>query len=260
MQKRGQVSLFIILGIVIVAIIGFIYFYQSSKLNISGNQENNQQLVNSQLEPIKNKIIGCIEKTSLSAVTTLGKQGGLFYPDKYETFGNYNVSYGCFKSGNQEVTQLPMLQDLNSQLQDYMQNTVAIKDIKNCINGFNEFKKQGLNINENGPLKISTNILNNKITLTINYPLEVKKGEVTAPINQMLTDLPIGLGKAHKIAVDIINAECNGQSYNYDILGEQSPTVTTSIQGYNNDKIIYLTTIPNSYREIPIEFNFIIQK
>ncbi len=259
MQKRGQVALFIILGIVVVAIIGFIYFYQSSKLNISGNEESNKQLVNSQLEPIKNKIIGCVEKTSLTAVTILGKQGGLFNPDKYEKLGSYNVSYGCFKSGNQEVTQLPMLQDLNNQLQNYMQSTTAIKDIKNCINGFDEFKKQGLNVNEKGPLKIFTNILNNKITLSIDYLLEVKKGDVVAPINQMLTDLPVGLGKAHKIAVDIINAECNSQYYNYDELGEQEPTVTTAIQGYNNDKIVYLTTIPSSYKEIPIEFNFIIQ-
>jgi hypothetical protein len=117
-----------------------------------------------------------------------------------------------------------------------------------------------LNVKEKGLLTYASHILDNDVQIEISYPLEVSKGDYTATLRDMTADIPVGLGKAHKIAVEISNKECIGQEFDYDNLGIGEPIVTSSIQALGQNKIIYLKTIPSSNREIPIDFNFIIQK
>jgi len=259
MDKRGQVALFIILGVVIVLVLGFIFFQRGIIIKEKGAEETDEHFVSSRLEPIKTLVQNCVGESALKGLILIGKQGGYYDPVRYESLSGFNVSYGCYKINNEYVNLLPLVSKMNDEFKKYMANSDTKKDLDKCINNFNDFKKQGLNVKE-GILRLDSNILENKVTLTINYPLEVSKSDYTATLKSMLVEVPVGLGRAHRIAVDIANKECNNQEFDFDSLGLGDPTVTSSVQGYNGNKIIYLKTIPTTPKEIPIDFDFIIQQ
>lgn len=259
MKKRGQVALFIILGIIIVVVIGFIYFNRGLIIKTKTSTESNEKFVSARLEPIKTQVQNCVQKSALKGLVILGKQGGHFKPYKYEELSGFNVSYSCYRANQETVNQLPLISDMNNEFNSYMGNVKTVTEINSCIDKFSTFKKEGLNIVERGNLGIKGNILENNVRIDITYSLDVKKGDYTATLNSMFTEIPVGLGKAYRIAVDISNKECNGNEFDYDGLGLGEPIVTSSVQGYNGKKIIYLKTIPTFKDEIPIDFNFIIE-
>ena len=252
--------MFLILGLVVVIIIALVYFFRGNILQNTTSSEDNQKFVSARLEPIKTLVQGCVEKSALKGLILLGKQGGRYNPYKYESLGGLNVSYSCYNSNQQSVMQLPLIVDMENEFNRYMAKQETKQEIDNCINNFDSFKSQGLNVKEKGSLVYNSHILDNNVQIDINYPLEVGKGDYTATLKNMAVDIPVGLGKAHKIAVEISNKECNGQEFDYDSLGIGEPIVTSSVQAFNQNKIVYLQTIPSSSKEIPIEFNFIITK
>jgi hypothetical protein len=260
MKKRGQVALFLILGLVVVIIISLVYFFRADIFKNTINTEDNEKFVSSRLEPIKTLVQGCVEKSALKGLILLGKQGGRYNPYKYEDLAGLNVSYSCYTSNHQSVMQLPLIVDMENEFNRYMVKQETKQEIGNCINNFESFKSQGLNVKEKGLLAYASHILDNDVQIDIKYPLEISKGDYTATIKDMAVDIPVGLGKAHKIAVEISNKECIGEEFDYDKLGLGEPIVTSSIESLNQNKIIYLKTIPSSNKEIPIDFNFIIQK
>lgn len=259
MKKRGQVALFIILGIIIVVVIGFIYFNRGLIIKTATSTESNEKFVSARLEPIKTHVQNCVQKSALKGLVILGKQGGHFKPYKHEELSGFNVSYSCYKANQEIVNQLPLISDMNNEFNSYMKNAKTLEEINDCIDDFKKFKEEGLNVNEKDKLTVTGNILENNVRVDIKYSLEVKKGDYTATLNSMFTEVPVGLGKAYRIAVDISNKECNGNEFDYDGLGLGEPIVTSSVQGYDGKKIIYLKTIPTFKDEIPIDFNFIIE-
>ena len=72
MNKRGQVTVFIILGIIILAAIVLVFY-------LTGNTLVNQseQKVNIETKPLKNYVGDCLEKTGNDALNLIGKQGEL---------------------------------------------------------------------------------------------------------------------------------------------------------------------------------------
>lgn len=259
MSKRGQVALFIILGIVVILVIGIIYFQRGTLIREVGTTESNERFVSSQLEPIKTYVQNCVNDNALEGIILIGKQGGYYDPVKYESLGSFNVSYACYKINENYVNILPLISEMNNELKQYMSSSKAKKDLDKCIDDFKFFRNQGLDV-KSGILSFDTNILEDKVTISINYPLEVSRGDYTATLRNMFTEIPVGLGKAHKIAVQIANKECNNEEFDYDSLGLNEHLVTSSVQGYNNNNIVYLKTIPTTTKEISIDFNFIIQK
>ncbi|MBI2670948.1 hypothetical protein HYX18_03160 [Candidatus Woesearchaeota archaeon] len=260
MEKRGQVALFIILGIVVIVVIGFIYFNRGLLIKETAVLESNEKFVTTRLEPIKSYVQNCVYKSALNGLILLGKQGGHYNAYKAEELNGINVSYACYKADNENINQLPLISDMSNEFNEYMKNANTISEINKCIDDFKTFKKEGLNVKENGKISFSNNILENNVRIDITYPLEVSRGDYTATLKNMFAEVPVGIGKAHKIAVEITNKECNNEEFDFDSLGLNEPIATSSVQGYGGKEIIYLKTIPSFKDEIPIEFNFIIEK
>ena len=72
MAKRGQVTFFIIIGIILLIILG-IYFALRATLT-------NEQIIEPAFAPIKNHVDSCIESTARQALYELGQNSGYLYP------------------------------------------------------------------------------------------------------------------------------------------------------------------------------------
>src|SRR3989344_969987 len=90
--KRGQVTVFIILGIIIIAIIGVTYFVISQRAEQVKKEAIFDQ---SKLQPLKDYVESCIEQEGLKALDLIGKQGGDIDPGLYQYYFDNKISYLC---------------------------------------------------------------------------------------------------------------------------------------------------------------------
>src|SRR3989344_4664536 len=76
-MKKGQVTLFIILGIVIVIAVVALFALRSLSTNFKLYSESGSSVsVPTQLRPVTNLISDCIENTALDGLNLMGQQGG----------------------------------------------------------------------------------------------------------------------------------------------------------------------------------------
>ena len=239
-------------------IIGFIYFQRVSKVDTRNNAESDERFVTAQIEPIKKLVVDCVTKESLKGLRFIGKQGGYYNPAKYQAVGDYHVSYGCYINNGERINNLPLLEAINREFAEYMEADSTKNEIDKCIDDFKFFKDSGLNINK-GSMTIRSNIQYNKVGISVEYPLTITKGSFSANVDRMSSDIYIGLGKLHKVASDIINEECTGNSFDMDkYIQDNEPISTIGMQYYNGNTFVYLSSI-TEVKEEPIDFHFVIQ-
>ncbi len=99
MKKRGQLTIFIILGIVLLIAFGFLFFVRNLFFQAKVEAEAQTKLEEVfQSESFKTYTSSCLDEVSKDAILLIGKQGGNFYPSKYlpmqDNDKNISVSYG----------------------------------------------------------------------------------------------------------------------------------------------------------------------
>ncbi|MBS3149869.1 hypothetical protein J4455_04230 [Candidatus Woesearchaeota archaeon] len=258
MLKRGQVTIFIILGLIIVIIIGFVYFQRTNKVDTTEDTESNERFVTSQIEPVKKLVVDCVDKESLKGLRLIGKQGGYYKPIKYKLVGDYKIAYGCYINNGERINNLPLLKSISKEFDDYMNSDSTQNEISKCIDEFKFFEESGIKVSD-GNLIVTSDIKYNKVAININYPLTISKGDYSANVDSMFSEIFIGLGKLHKVASDIINEECTGNSFDVDkYIRDNEPLATIGMQYSLGDTFVYLSSITEA-KEEPIDFHFVIQ-
>ena len=93
-MKRGQVTLFIIIGIVLVFIVAFIFIVVPKKEKTDTEKERVE---------IINYIDNCLSSVSDNALFLLGKQGRI-YPKSYIITNEGSIEYYYFEGKNNLVS------------------------------------------------------------------------------------------------------------------------------------------------------------
>ena len=86
-SKNGQVTIFIIVGILLLALIGFGSYYYSSGTIQEIVVESDQALDLEKLKPpVKLQVEYCLEKSTSEAIYFVGLQGGYYDPSPQNQF------------------------------------------------------------------------------------------------------------------------------------------------------------------------------
>ena len=186
--KRGQITLFIILGVVVLLVIAFLAYYGGilKKVNVSN-------VLPVQLEPIRNSVSDCINKIGSDGLFLLGLRGGYInVREPLYNIGENKIAYAYYKGKN--LTQ--SLTVLRNELSDYISETLP-----NCVD---LSKFTGYDITT-GKVVTSTEIVENLIRISVNYPLTIRKG---ATVNKLedgyMIEFPLRLEKIYYLMKDII--------------------------------------------------------
>ena len=95
--KKSQITLFIILGLVLLFVIGsFFYFTKYVAKKQTGYETTETQKIKTELQPIVNYVTQCLDKTTKEGLVLLGKQGGYLYKHQggpQNAFGSYLEDY-----------------------------------------------------------------------------------------------------------------------------------------------------------------------
>ena len=222
-NKRAQVTIFIIIAIIIVAGI-ILYFALRGKF---GKTAMPQELL-----PAYNYFLSCVEDETQQAGLLMGTQAGYLETPDFEPgsayapfssqldFLSFGVPYWYYISGNGIVKeQVPSKTEMESQLGDYLE-----EKIKEC--SFRNFEVQGFFVEKGEDIKVSADIKDNEIDVSVNMPLTISFGETTSTQTVHSVIVDSSLGRFYNLAKEIYNSEQKTlflENYGVDVLRLYAP-------------------------------------
>ena len=259
MHKRGQVTVFIILGILIVVVLGVIFYLYN--LRVIPPIEPQQEFDFSRTETIKNYVEGCINTAGNEALNLVGKQGGEISPGFYQNWnciepGNCDkVSYLCY------TTEYAACYNKKPFLLSYVQNevnTYVQRKITTCINELDGIARGKGYTLQKGSLALTTTINPYSTIISLDYPITITSG-TGAQVQQskFVKNFNVPLGRLIKVAEDIVNMEIaspQGEIFYDGYIIRSYGEINIERRTYGNTEI-YITKVMDS----PYKFQFAIQ-
>lgn len=230
--KRGQITVFIIIGIILLIALGLgIYIYTTKAITpIEEAALPTIQKVPAEVQPIQEYITSCVESTAKAALRRLGDYGGYIDASRF----NYNpieptegdavqfspesdliIPYWWHLKSANECTgkcefssNKPSLRkaeggiSIEEQVNDYVS-----AHLKECLAGFPAFIEQGFEFAEKGDVKTETTIAKENVVVLVKYPLQATKGGRTFSLSEYAASLDIRLGDMFDISRELVNVQ-----------------------------------------------------
>jgi len=186
-NKRGQVTIFIIIAIIIVgAVAAFFMLKENVKKDI----------YTSETTPIANFVQECFDEVLENAIYNIAKQGGYSgysYPSKEST--DSEATYYLLNGENH----MPSKARVEKEISEYVNRKFFL-----CSRHFINFTDYQI---EEGNLECSTKILDDHVRLTVDYPLTIKKGESVSRIKDFESEIPVRLMLVYNSVSDFIDQQ-----------------------------------------------------
>ena len=215
-MKRAQVTLFIILGIVILAVVAFLLYLNGilTEANLKKLTEKTQA-VPLQAQPVKQYITSCVEETAKEGITLLGLQGGYINPPEdplprsiinpfsssLEFFSGYEVPYWFYESSNGiQKTQIPTLQNMEQDLEIYMN-----EQLPHCLFNLSLFDEYSIEFKDD--IESDVTIKSDWVKVDVNYPVLISIEGITTQLERHSATIDVPLGKLSVMANDILKKE-----------------------------------------------------
>ena len=208
MQKRGQVTLFVIIGIVIFAVIALI-FYARSTIFLPTTPENLRE----ELANVQQQVVSCMDDGDNDAasakdiIITIGMQGGYLNPgaDTYRLYNDTRISYLCYNIPNDDRCYNRLL--TKNQMEEQISSAI-VDSLSRCVdfNILGRFKPYDI-ISQ--PPSASVEIGNEAVLVDLNYPiiLQSRKSDARVTSQGIRRSYDMPLGKLYDVSQDIIDFE-----------------------------------------------------
>jgi hypothetical protein len=200
-KKRGQITIFIVIGVILL-IIFILSLYIISKVSEKAEIAEEAETV-FETTSIKSYVTSCLKEVSDKGAWIIGAHGGYIDP---------NVDYTYYQ-GEKLPYLDPNIHTLNDTEIEF--SNYIIDEIETCFN-FQIFEDMGFNITEPTSDLISANvtIAPKKIFVELRYPLIVEKGQSKSELADFVVNLPISLGALYVDAVNLTNEINLNQPFN----------------------------------------------
>jgi len=187
-MRKGQISIFILLGAIFVALLGFVMFVQSI--------ENNDEQVGSDSGSVKFFVENCLTRVASEGLAEIGRNGGysnITSASEVYSGDGYDTAYGF--SGSRIY---PSLATVGGELSSYID-----KQLIKCVDDFKPFKSQGFEVKYKDPV---SNVIftENNVLVKTDFPVTVKKDGITN-LPDFNTHLNVRYAVLHEYATEILS-------------------------------------------------------
>ena len=195
-NKRGQVTIFIIVALLVIAIAALVYILSPGIGFDIGRDSNNPY----------DFMKTCLEEDLENNIEIISLQGGSLEPEAYYLYNDYDIEYLCYTNEYYEpcVMQQPLLKNhIESEIKSSIENVAA-----QCFSSMDEsFQKKGYSTNlVAGSLDV--NITLDKVLVDfIGYEFMITKGETERYDNFKVELLNNNLYELIMIASNILEWE-----------------------------------------------------
>jgi len=190
MDKRGQMTIFIIIAIILVG--GIIFF-----LMIKGDA-GKETSIPSDITPIQSFVEDCIGEIGIEAVYYIGEKGGYFYSP------NFSIATGIPYYYSNSKNYMPSKKIVQKEISSYINRKLFF-----CTKNFIDFPQFEIIQKE---IKTDTKIQNNNINFNVNYPISITQGEMTSIIEDFQVKVPIRMGVVYDAVETIIKEQLTNEN------------------------------------------------
>ncbi len=236
-EKKAQVTIFIILGLVLLLSMGiFIYYSSTAEETVVIPEEIDQTTLTAFVQ-------SCLDATTEEVIEKVAAQGGMYKPVFYKTVEGNNISYWCTGEGEEQCVNTAFLKkDLAEQIVEGVK-----QELPKCLD-FRSFEQQGYTI-QKGIFEGTAIITETGIDLSITYPIKMKKKDQEATVENFRVQQDTEIGMLYNVARLIINTEASGHSFDIvdyainhtDIIMTKEkpyPSIIYSIQKKENNLVL----------------------
>lgn len=225
--KRGQFTLFIIIGIVLLLVVVLALVIRN--IVVEERIEEAQRIVEEvplEFNPLKTFTEDCLKVTAEQGIVQLGQRGGYINPKQWHglffdetnptdadglTFAgsSADVPYWIYNkapnSGN--VITLASLRPTLPQMESDVKRWVE-QEVGNCLDSYRAFKEQGFDVTE-GETTATVTIAPGAVRIALDHPLQVKHAGTESTPRHFFVEIPVDLLHAYDIASKIMLAQQN---------------------------------------------------
>ncbi len=240
-SKRGQLTIFIIIAIILVASVGLFFAFR----DVMGAEQ-----VPTNLEPPYLDFLSCVEENVLVGIEVLESQAGYIdlptfqpgsrqmpFSSQLDFLGN-PIPYWYYVSGNNlHVEQIPSKSLMEMQLAEFIEQEID----SDCL--FEEYKERGFEIDK-GETKAKINIKDNRVDVLLNMRLGISRSGERAILSSHQVSVDSRIGKLYGSAKKIYEYEQNTlflEEYAIDTLRLNAPVdgleFSCSPKTWNADEI-----------------------
>lgn len=216
-MKKGQATVFVILGIIILASAILAISYKDLIIKkMAENQLISTTVLPAQAREVNDLVTGCIGDIAEYAITLLGVQGGYIniprdnlaispsnpFSNKLSIFPNTDleVAYWFYLSPNNlQVEQVPSISTMEKELSSFMD-----KNLVACANKFSQFENYMVSFSD--PVT-TTKINEDTVSIEVTFPVRVEFENTAFEFSKFNHNVQTKLGRLYSIALEIFNKE-----------------------------------------------------
>jgi len=228
-MKKAQITLFMVIGVVLLIILGMVFYIARFGINIKPKNLDISEIENYVEETLRLSAKHCLNK--------VGMQGGKNRPELYLQQPYSNIEYAYNSRDN-----FLSYDALKTEIEDCIKETMPL-----CINDFKEFKRKGYKINHanlNPEIVLAAKDIS---ALTI-YDVNVKTKYEERKLGEFKTDkIIVRLNRLHNITNTITDLRASQQrDSDFDMTYLGSIDVDSSIYRESDGQQIYSLADPES--------------
>lgn len=158
---KGQVAVFVILAVIIVAVVLFVVFYPGIKTTFDDAQTPDSYLRK------------CIEPEIKPVMEKLSAQGGYLNPEGFVTYNDTKIKYLCY-TNKDYLTCVIQQPALKAHFEKELYDRVRPKLIQ-CANSLKgEYERNGYSVSSSTP-EVSVELVPKKVRVNVEMPLTLTK-------------------------------------------------------------------------------------
>lgn len=252
--KRAQITVFIILGILILAtVVFFVYMTtQEAKRELAVERPAIAQ-VPQDVEPVRDFITECIAQVGTAAIKRLGERGG--YVDREFSYNLFDPTEGdavaftddaslvvpywyhmtssndCTSDCVFELSQPPLFREdgpesIESQLSEYVSAHMT-----ECTD-FTRFEEQGYDIQVRSAPQLLATVTDEDVFFSGTFDVRVQRGGAVTDLSEFYAPIDVNLLEAYDLASEIVQMQSN-----YQFLESGARELITLFSGTSEDRL-----------------------
>ncbi|PIN86815.1 hypothetical protein COV19_02990 [Candidatus Woesearchaeota archaeon CG10_big_fil_rev_8_21_14_0_10_44_13] len=233
--KKGQITLFIILGIVLIFSTAIIIFIKAQAKEQMPQVPTLTESLPEEIRPVRDYVQECAYITAKDAIEMIGTSGGYLGvtpgsaqytskrfdlditgmdPTSHEALTvskDWHLPYWYFMKSENTCTsncefdtkRPPLLKTEGSDSIESQIDAYIAENIDECIDNFAAFGEEGYVVEKLGNISVRTMITDANVIIFIDYPFRVTIGDTSSKMTQYMATLDVNLKRIYNLAGEI---------------------------------------------------------
>ena len=233
-MKKGQVTAFIIIGLIVLVLGILVYFLAGREVGFEPVEVSTEAL------PLQNFVQNCLDVVSKDALVKLGSHGGYISLDETRYNGGRAFRYSPVLTESDAVTMVddgekipywfhmgtrnncascefvsavPTIDEMEEMMNNYVED-----NLNTCIGNLEGIREQGFDIVEAGEFEVKTQIADQNVNFVLNYPVTARIGGSEIDVNDYFVSQNVDLMSVYDMAGKIHDTQAETPFIEYTML------------------------------------------